>query len=153
MHTMKSLKSVLVLALLGLSLSACDFFEQRDRSYDGPPQLEFAPLTETVDEGAGTVTTNIQLIGPQRDAALPVTFTVDDASTAVEGTHYTLGSTSASIAAGESVVAVDIEVLDNDENDGDTNYELFLSLQDSDGVEAAENLRTFTLTIRGTDEN
>jgi hypothetical protein len=44
-------------------------------------------------------------------------------------------------------------VLDNNQDDGDTNYELFLSLQDSEGVEAAENLKTYTLTIRGTDEN
>ena len=152
MQTMKSLNAVLLATLLGVSLSACDFFEQRDRSYQGPPQLEFAPLTETVDEGAGTVTTNVQLIGPQRDSALPVTFVVDDSSTAVEGTHYTLNSTSASIPANSSAVEVSVEVLDNDADDDDTNYELFLSLQDSDGAEAAANLRTFVLTIRGTDE-
>ncbi len=152
MQTMKSINVVLLVALLGVSLSACDFFEQRDRSYQGPPQLEFAPLNETVDEGDGTVTTNIQLIGPQRDSALPVTFVVDDSSSAVEGTHYSLSSTSASIDAGESVADVSIDVLDNDVNDGDTNYELFLSLQASDGVEPAANLRTFVLTIRGTDE-
>lgn len=152
MQTMKSLNALLLVALLGVSLSACDFFEQRDRSYQGPAQLEFAPLNETVDEGDGAVTTNIQLIGPQRDAALSVNFVVDDSSTAVEGTHYALGSTSASIAAGESVAEVSIDVLDNSIDDGDTNYELFLSLQASDGVEPAVNLQTYTLTIRGTDE-
>jgi hypothetical protein len=150
---MKSLNAVLLIALLGVSLSACDVFDQRDRSYQGDPQLEFAPLTETVDEGAGTVTTNIQLIGPQRSSALPVNFVVDDSSTAVEGTHYTLSSTSASIPADESVTDISIEVLDNSIDDGDTNYELFLSLQESDGVEPAANLRTFVLTIRGTDED
>lgn len=153
MQIMKSLNVVLVLALMGVSLSACDLFEQRDRSYNDDPKLEFAPLTETVDEGAGTVTTNIQLIGPQRDAALPVTFSVDDSSTAVEGTHYTLSSTNASIPADASGTEISIEVLDNAADDGETNYELFLSLQDSEGVEAAENLKTFTLTIRGTEED
>jgi len=153
MQTMKSLNAVLLVALLGVSLSACDFFEQRDRSYQGPPQLEFAPLNETVDEGDGAVATNVQLIGPQRDSALPVTFVVDDSSTAVEGTHYSLGSTSVSIPAGASAAEVSIEVLDNDADDGDTNYELFLSLQSSDGVEPAANLQTFVLTIRGTDED
>jgi hypothetical protein len=152
MQTMKSLQLILVLAVLGLSLSACDMFEQRDRTYQGDPQIEFAPLSETVDEGDGTVTTSIQLIGEQRDSALPVSFTVGDQSTAVEGTHYTLGSTSTSIPANANSVDVTIEVLDNDQDDGDTNYELFLTLQDSDNVQAAENLKTFTLTIRGTDE-
>lgn len=152
MQTMKSLNAVLLVALLGVSLSACDFFEQRDRSYQGPPQLEFAPLTETVDEGDGTITTNVQLIGPQRDAALPVSYVVDDSSTAVEGTHFNLASASVSIDAGESAADVEIDVLDNDVDDGDTNYVLYLSLQPSDGVEPAANLQTFTLTIRGTDE-
>ena len=153
MYTMKLLQGVLFAALLSLSLSACDTFDQRDRSYQGPPQLEFAPLTETVDEGDGTISTNVQLIGPQRDSALPVTFTVDDSSTAVEGTHFDIASTSVSIDAGESTADVGIDVLDNDANDGDTNYVLYLSLQESDDVEAAANLRTYTLTIRGTDEN
>jgi hypothetical protein len=152
MQTMKSLNAVLLVALLGVSLSACDFFEQRDRSYQGPPQLEFAPLTETVNEGDGTITTNVQLIGPQRDAALPVSYVVDDSSTAVEGTHFDLASASVSIDAGESTADVGIDVLDNDVDDGDTNYVLYLSLQASNGVEPAANLRTFILTIRGTDE-
>jgi hypothetical protein len=152
MQTMKSLNAVLLVALLGVSLSACDFFEQRDRSYQGPPQLEFAPLTATVDEGDGTITTNVQLIGPQRDAALPVNYVVDDTSTAVEGTHFNLATTSVSIDAGESAADVEIDILDNDADDGDTNYVLYLSLQESDGVEPAANLRTFVLTIRGTDE-
>jgi hypothetical protein len=150
---MKVPKIALVLALMGLSLSACDLLEQRDRTYQGPPLLEFNPLTETVDEGAGTISTNIQLIAPQRDSALPVSFTVADSSTAVEGTHYTLNTTSASIPANASAAEISIDVLDNNVDDGDTNYELFLNLQESDGVEPAENLRTFTLTIRGTDED
>jgi prephenate dehydratase len=82
-----------------------------------------------------------------------VSFTVADSSTAVEGTHYTLNSTSASIPANASAAEISIDVLDNNVDDGDTNYELFLNLQESDGVEPAENLRTFTLTIRGTDED
>lgn len=153
MQAMKPIKAVLVLVLVGtISLGACDFFDQPDFTYDDDPQLEFFPLSETEDEGAGTVTTAIQLIGPQRNSDLPVSFTVSDESTAEEGVHYTLGSTSATIPAGESSTEVAIEVLDNEQDDGDTNYELILELQDSDGVEAAENLKTYTLTIRGVDE-
>ena len=149
---MKSSNAILIAALLCLSLSACDFLEQRDRSYQGPSQIEFAPLDETANEGDGVVTTNVQLIGPQRDSTLPITLAIDDSSTAVEGTHFALNTTSVAIDANESTATVTIDVLDNDVDDGDTNYELFLSLQESDGVAPATNLRTYTLTIRGTDE-
>ena len=157
MRIVKSSTAALAFAVIAASLGACDFFEQPERAFTGDPQIEFSPLDETIDEpadsvGTATVTTRIQLIGPQRDTALPVSFAVDDSSTAVEGTHYTLGSTSASIPANASATEVTIEVLDNDDDDGDTNHLLFLTLQDSDGVEAAENLKTFILTIRGTDE-
>lgn len=150
---MKSLTKILIIALLPLALGACDALQVDSRKFDGDPKLEFAPTTTTVDEGAGSVTTDIQLIGEQRESDLQVNFTVADSSTAVEGTHYTLGSTSATISAGSSKTEVEVQVLDNNVDDGDTNYELFLNLQDSDGVEAAENLKTFTLTIRGTDES
>lgn len=149
---MKSLKRILIVALIPLVLGACDTLQEEDKSYQDDPKIEFKPRTETVDEGAGTVTTNIQLIGPHRDTDLPVSFVVADSSTAVEGTHYSIGATSATISANSSTTSIDIEVLDNDADDGDTNYELFLVLQDSEGVEAAENLKTYTLTIRGTDE-
>lgn len=150
---MKSLTQILTLALLPLMLGACDALEVDSRKFDGDPKVEFAPTNATVDEGVVTVTTDIQLIGEQRESDLQVNFTVGDSSTAVEGTHYSLGSTSATISAGSSKTEVEVQVLDNSVNDGDTNYELFLNLQDSEGVEAAENLKTFTLTIRGTDES
>lgn len=143
--------------MTSLSLGACDFFEQPTRTYDDAPKLEFTPLTEVVDEkpdsvATQTVTTEIQLIGPQRDTDLPVDFVVSDSSTAEAGKHYRLENTSATIPAGESGTEVSIEVLDNEMDDSDTNYELILELQDSEGVEAAENLKAYTLTIRGTDE-
>lgn len=149
---MKSLKLILLVGLIPLVLAGCDSLEQDFRGFDDTPKLEFKPLTETVDEGAGTVTAEIQLIGPQRSSDLAVNFSVDDSSTAQSGTHYSLGSTSATIPANSSATEVSVQVLDNDIDDGDTNYELFLSLEDSQGVEAAENLKTYTLTIRGTDE-
>jgi hypothetical protein len=153
MHNLKSLNTAFALTLIGiLALSACDFFEQPDRTYTDDPKLEFKPLTQTADEGAGTVTTEAQLIGPQRDSDLPVNFVVDDSSSADAGEQYTLGSTSATIPAGESDADVTIDVLDNDIDDGDTNYILYLTLQASEGVEPAVNLKTYTLTIRGTDE-
>lgn len=149
---MKSLRILLVFGLIPLVLGGCDALQVDSRKFDDDPKLEFAPTTQTVDEGAGTVTTSIQLIGEQRDSDLNVSYTVADSSTADEGTHYSLGSTSATISAGTSSTDVEVDVLDNSADDEDTDYVLYLNLQDSDGVEAAENLKTFTLVIRGTDE-
>lgn len=150
---MKLFKLILITAVLPLMLGACDSLEVDNRKFDDAPKIEFAPLSETVDEGGGTVSTEIQLIGPQRSSDLPVSFSVADSSTAEQGTHFSVGSTSATISANSSQASVDIEVLDNNINDGDTNYVLYLNLQDSQEVEAAENLKTFTLTIRGVDED
>lgn len=164
---MRSFRFLGVLLLAGVLVAGCDFFEQRDRTFDDDPKLEFFPLSETVDEsdaedagGTVTVETSIQLIGPQRDSELPINYTVVDttleaegAEAAEEGTHFTLPATSATIAANSSSAPVEVNVLDNNVDDGNTNYVLFLRLQEDNEVEPAENLKTFTLTIRGADES
>jgi hypothetical protein len=164
---MRSFRFLGVLLLTGVLVAGCDFFEQRDRTFDDDPKLEFFPLSETVDEsdaedagGTVTVETSIQLIGRQRDSELPINYTVVDttleaegAEAAEEGTHFTLPATSATIAANSSSAPVEVNVLDNNMDDGNTNYVLFLRLQEDNEVEPAENLKTFTLTIRGADES
>lgn len=157
---MRSFRFLGVLLLAGVLVAGCDFFEQRDRTFDDNPKLEFFPLSETIDEGdaedaggTATVETSIQLIGPQRDSDLTVNYVVADSSTAEEGTHFTLPATSATIAANSSSAPVEVNVLDNNADDGDTNYVLYLNLQDDNEVEPAENLKTYTLTIRGADES
>jgi len=148
--------STLFFALLvGITFTACDLTEERGRTFEDlndDSYLEFKPQSEVVDEGAGTVTTEIQLIGPQRDSDLQVDFELLDESTAEEGVHYELNSTTATIAAGSSSTDVSLEVLDNDMDDGDTVYELLLELQEAEDVEPAENLKTYTLSIEGQDE-
>ncbi|MCS3750296.1 DUF4843 domain-containing protein [Salinibacter ruber] len=150
----------LAVAILFASIGGCDMFDRRDRSFSDDPKLEFFPLDNGIeestldDEGISetSVTTNIQLIGRQRDSDLSVNFTVDDSSTAEEGVHYTLPSTTATIEANSSTAEASINVLNNDQDDGGTNHILYLSLQDSEDVEAAANLKTYTLTIEGSDE-
>jgi len=156
---MRSFRFLGALLLAGILVVGCDFFEQRDRTFDDDPKLEFFPLSETVDEGdaeaAGgsvTVETAIQLIGRQRDSDLTVNYTVADSSTAEEGTHFTLPAASATIEANSSSAPVEVNVLDNNTDDGETNYVLYLNLQEDNEVEPAENLKTYTLTIRGADE-
>lgn len=156
----RSVPLVLVASLLLAPVGGCDMFDRRDRSFSGDPKLEFFPLEDGVEEAAlddagadvATVTTNIQLIGPQRDSDLSVNYTVADSSTAQEGVHYSLPSTSATIEADSSTAEVDINVLNNDQDDGGTDHLLYLNLQDSEEVEAAVNLKTYTLTIEGSDE-
>jgi hypothetical protein len=157
---MRSFRFFGVLLLTGVLIAGCDFFEQQDRTFDDDPKLEFFPLSETIDEGdaedaggAATVETSIQLIGRQRDSDLTVNYTVADSSTAEEGTHFTLPATSATIASNSSSAPVEVNVLDNNQDDGDTNYVLYLNLQEDNEVEPAENLKTFALTIRGADES
>jgi len=149
---MKTPLKLLLVVLLPLALGACDALQVDDRKFDDDPKIEFQPLTQSADEGDGTLTTTVQLIGPQRDSDLQVSFTVADSSTAESGTHYSLGSTTATIQANSSEAEVDIQVLDNGLDDGGEVVQLFLNLQDSQGVEAAENLDAYTLVIEGADE-
>lgn len=159
---------VLALGVTALLFSGCDLFEQRNRTFDDDSRIEFFPTSETVDEstldGNGLDTLDvpieIQLIGPQRGSDLPVTFSAftdtslssPGAEVAEEGVHYNLPSTSDTILADSSQTTINVEVLNNNVDDGDTNYILFLDLQDSDGVAAAENLKRHRMTIRGADE-
>lgn len=157
---MRLLKVLLVLGLVA-SLSACDLFERRDRSFDDDPKLEFFPLSQSVSEatldeeglGGFMLAPEVQLIGPQQESDLNVNISAADSSTAVAGTHYNLPSTSATISAGESQTEIPVEVLNNDQDDGGTVHVLFLNIQGSDGgVTPAENLRTYTLRLEGADE-
>lgn len=159
MQAMRSLSVLFAALLLGATFTACDLTEPDDRTLQEDPKLGWEPLTQFVEEGdvedAGgtlTVTPDIQLIAPQRDSDLTVDFEVADSTTAVEGTHYTLSSTSATISANTSTAEVSIDVLDNDADDGGEVYELFLVLQSSEDVEPAENFKTYTLTLEGEDE-
>lgn len=167
---MKPQHALLTLGVVALLFSGCDLFEQRNRTFDDDPLIEFFPLSQTVDEsdldGAGVssaeVPIEIQLIGPQRDSELPVSISAltpsdtslsaPGAQVAEEGVHYRLPSTSATIPADSSQTVINVEVLNNNQDDGGTNYILFLDLQGSQGVSAGENLDRHRMTIRGADE-
>lgn len=143
---MKSYKlyiNLLLVALITVATTSCDLFELRDRTINtDDPQVEFFPLSRSVS-GDGTTTINVQLIGEQRDSDLPLTVTVvGDETTAVEGDHYSLPSSSATIAANSSTAPFNIDY----SGSGD-DVVLVLELQGTDEVRAAPNLRRHTLTI------
>jgi len=144
---------LLILALLPLFFIGCnDLFDEGDANkvFDGPPQVAFAPLEREANVGAGTTSIEVQLIGAQRDSDLQVNFSVDDGSTAEAGTHYNLVTSSpVTLEAGTSTVNVQIQLIAGSVPEG-SEVRLTLNLEGaSDGVEAAENLNTSNIFIRG----
>jgi len=153
-HTpMRLLKLLLVVGLV-TSLSACDVFEQRERTFDDDPKLEFFPLQASGSEAdaPNTLNVEIQLIGPQRESDLDVSFSVDDSTTAEQGTHFRLPANTATIPANSSQTTVQIQVLDDTIDNGGETLQVFMSLDDENEVEPAENLKTFRLDLPRTNE-
>lgn len=153
---------LLPVLFVSLFLGGClnDLFDQDSQTFRGDLQLEFRPLNETVVDTAGAAIEpedeplRIQLIGEQRSSDLSVSFEVDTQnSTAVAGTHFNLVTTSPITlpANSSSTGEIEIEIIEDSVPDGEV-VTLLLVLQDSDGVKAAENLKTYTLTIEGFEE-
>ncbi|HLR31194.1 MAG TPA: hypothetical protein VK074_01810 [Fodinibius sp.] len=156
--TKVNLYKLLAVAMLPIFLGGClnGLFDDGKITYDGPTQLEFVPLSQTVTIGAGetgSTSVNVQLIGEQRGQDLPVSFVVADTAdqhTAVEGVHYTLSTTSVTIAANSSSASFEINLIGDNLEAGDS-VQLVLDLQgNSDqNIEAAEELKRYVLTIQG----
>ena len=141
----------LILILIPLLFVSCDsIFDKGDveKKFSGPAQIEFKPLQQEADQASGSFDVAIQLIGEQRGSDLTVNFNVDGASTAVAGTHYTLSSTSATIASGTSAATVTIGLVDGNLAAGEE-VTLILNLEDSGDVTAAPNLDQSTTYIFG----
>lgn len=147
---------LLVLLLISVSLTGClnDLFSQKDLTYQDDPQLEFRPLNATEAEDAGAVEVLVQLIGPQQDSDTPISFSVNSSETdAVEGTHYDLATSSpVSLAANSSAATITINLNGTTLNDGEIRT-LVLTLDESNEITPAENLKTHTLIIEGVDGN
>jgi len=143
---------ILILAILPLLLVGCDIFDEGDtrKTYDGPTVLGFFPLQQEVPLGAGVAAVEVQLIGEQRDQALPVNFEVDGGSTAQAGVHYNVATASpVSIEAGTSTVNVVIQLIGGSLEAGEEVRLTLNLLGGGDGVEASANLASSTIFIRG----
>lgn len=147
---------LLTLCMVSLLLSGClnDLFEQEDQTYQGDPQLEFRPQTDTFDEDEGTISVLVQLIGPHQSSAITVNYEVNSAETdAVAGTHYELTTSSpVTIAPNSSSATIQIELNGTSLNEGEFRT-LVLTLTSDNEVRPAANLRNYTLTIEGIDGN
>lgn len=135
---------LLLIAIVAFSIYGCDITEVRDRTIDtSDPQVEFFPLSRSVS-GDSSTDINVQLIGEQRSSDLTLTVSVvDDETTAVEGTHYSLPSNSVTIPAESNVATFTV----NYTSDAEDDVVLVIELQGTDEVRAAPNLSKHTLTI------
>lgn len=144
-----------LLLVLALPLTGC--FEDFATAYDGPTVVEFDQTLSggyslTVPEGAGVVSRQINLIGPQQGSPSTITFdVVGDGTTAVDGTHYSLPTgTQFEIPANSSFGQLQVNILDGGL---DSAQQVTLQLElvgSADGsIGAAENLDDFTITIVG----
>ena len=142
---------LIIAVIIPLLFMSCDIFDKGDveKVYDGPPVVEFIPLEQERSLADDEAIVKVQLIGEQRDAALPVNFSVSGESTAQAGVHYNLVSASpVTIQAGTSAVDVVIELVAGSLADGEEVL-LILNLEGGDGVEASENLAKANVFIRG----
>lgn len=144
--------ALLMIALLPVFITGCEsLFDIGDteKSYSGPSVVEFFPLSRTVNVGTTASTTlAVQLIGPHRGSDLAVAYTVDATSTAIAGTHYTLGTPSpVTVAANTSSANVVINLIAGSVPAG-TEVRLILNLEGADGVAPSENLKRATIFIR-----
>lgn len=150
-----NIKKLLLIPFVFLFFTGCGLLEQEDRTFDGTT-LGFQSFSATIDEPTSggepeTITAQIQLIGPQRSEDLGVIVAADDSSTAVEGIHYEFVNTSPIIIEADSSIAnLQVRILDSPLTSTQSGL-LYLSIQESSGIEPANNFRTFTVTILGND--
>lgn len=151
----KSYVKLVILLLMTITFTGClnDLFDENDLTFQQDPQLEFRPTSVNEDEDEGASEYLIQLIGPQRDSDLSVSFSVDASQTdAVAGTHYSIPSTSATIAANTSSATVTVNFNGTGLDAGQQRV-LALVIDEGGEVRPAPNLKTLIITIDGVDGN
>ena len=130
------------------SVTAC---KKTYDTYTGPSVVEINPIVKTLS--VGTVATpgfddiKIQLVGPQRAAATELTYTIDAASTAVSGTHYTIANVGkVTLPANSSFAYIHVNLVGGSLATTDTK-KLIVNLVGSADLPASANYKTYTLTI------
>lgn len=107
--------------------------------------------TRTLDGVGIKDSLRVNLVGPQRDAAVNVAFSIDAASTAVAGTDYTMSTTggTVTIPPNSSYGYIKFLVLDDNIAPSTTTKDLKVSLTSGgEGVIVSTNYATFTRKIR-----
>ena len=147
---MKSTQLIKLLLISAFALTLAGCFPDNSRIYDGPMQVEFNPTSDTQRMSDGNVyDAKVQLIGPHQDTDVTINFEIDtENSTAVEGVHFEVGGRSTVLPANSSFAQITVTAIE--ENIDDERPEVVITLlgNDTGDVIAAENYRTFTLTLR-----
>jgi hypothetical protein len=141
------LKYILPIVGIMLFFSSC---EEEEKLYTGV-QVGFEsasgnlmiPVEENDSESA---TFRVALIAAPQDSEISVSFAVDGSSTAVEGTHFTLASTSVTIPAGQNFAEFTITALDGGFSFGGEFVTLVLRISNA-SIDVASNFATFTVIL------
>ena len=142
------LKLILFIGAFVLALTGC--FPDNSRIYDGPLQVEFNPTSDTQRMSNGnTYSANVQLIGPHQDSDVTINFEIDtENSTAVEGVHFEVGGRSTILPANSSFAQITVTAIEENIDDERPVVVITLLGNDTGDVMAAENFKTFSLTLR-----
>lgn len=141
---MKKYIAYIVILAGAVAFVACD--KEKDRVlYNGPDLVEFYPVSKTVTTAATPKADSIkfQLVGPQRSTPINVTFEIDPSSDAVATTDYTITTPTVTIPANSSVGWIKFSF-----NKVSTTKTLKVVLTGGDEIEASENFKTFTYTLK-----
>lgn len=153
---MKSIKLV-ALAAMTLLLQSC-FEDDADKIFRASliefDETSFAqnPTTfsEELREDSRKASAKVNLVGAQREVDLVLNFSIDPASTAVEGINYTFDATTFTIPANSSVGYITVNVVDSPMNETSDPVTLILVLEGNEEITASENYKRFTWEITGT---
>ena len=156
----KYILNTLAAGVLALGLGGC--FKAPDLAYNGATVVEFDaavnnapaagrtfPLLSTTN-GAGQLTTRVNLVGPQRSTESQIKVSVDAASTtAVAGTHFRiLNNSSATIPAQSSFGTVTVEILSAPAQVAGTVTLVLLLEGNGSDILPSENFKRIGYTIR-----
>lgn len=112
---MKSIYKLTFSFLLIAGLLSCD--EENGRTvFEGPYYTQFTTLTLQIEEGAGgTIEVPVSNVGPTLNQDIVINYTIDPASTAVEGVDFEIEGTmgQVTIPSGQHFGAVVIKPIDD----------------------------------------
>lgn len=118
--------------------------------YDQPSQVEFKPVTVTLAKGTtaapGSTTVLIQLVGPQQGSDINIDYSIDPASTAVAGTHYTISGPAVKITIPANSSSAQLVITAIPANLA-TAKKLILTLKDGT-LPVSQNYKTSTITLQ-----
>ncbi len=140
---MKLLSKILMTFLTVAFFSSCDGLNELPEFSDKDAFVSFASTSSRVGETAGTFTIPVTL-NSLKGVESVAYYTITN-NTAVEGTHFVItGNKSLSFSADSPTDSIRIQIIDNDNFDGDINFKI--DITDAGSVSLGAS-RSITVTI------